>query len=72
MHLNNLDSRLRACEEISWKTGTIQNRSMYKSESDREPCSISSQALARERAEGVARFEQNIVLHGQDSGRAVL
>src|SRR5437867_4359617 len=43
-----LDSRLRACEEIPLKTGTIENRSMYKPESDREPCSISSHALARE------------------------
>src|ERR1700738_1900801 len=39
--------RMRACEEIPLKTGTIPNRSVYKPESDQEPCSISSQAHAR-------------------------
>ena len=42
-------ARESACEEIPLGTGTIQNRNVYKSESDREPCSISSQALARGR-----------------------
>jgi hypothetical protein len=37
-------ARRGACEEIPLKTGTTPNRSVYKPESDQEPCSISSQA----------------------------